>query len=153
MRNGLIVAAIHVLLALGTAGKYLYERESLPRAWARTAPYDPNLPIRGRYVRIAVEVEPVNVAGDYASVQLAVSGGKLTGTPVSEDGQSILRRADGRYQLSMPLAFFIAEHVPDPSIRAAGEELWVEVSVPRKGPPRPVRLGVKRGGGAIEALP
>lgn len=51
------------------------------------------------------------------------------------------------------LMSFVPEHVPDPSIRVAGEELWGEVSVPRKGPPRPVRLGVKRGTGAIEPLP
>lgn len=44
------------------------------------------------------------------------------------------------------LAFFIPEHVPDPSLRAAGEELWVEVTLPRKGPLRPIRLGVKKDG-------
>lgn len=44
------------------------------------------------------------------------------------------------------LAFFIPEHVPDPSIRPAGEELWAEVTLPRKGPPRPIRLAVKKDG-------
>ena len=44
------------------------------------------------------------------------------------------------------LAFFIPEHIPDPSIRAAGEELWAEVTLPRKGPPRPIRLAVKKDG-------
>jgi hypothetical protein len=47
---------------------------------------------------------------------------------------------------NQPLAFFIPEHVPDPSIRAAGEELWAEVTLPRKGPPRPIRLAVKKDG-------
>ena len=45
-----------------------------------------------------------------------------------------------------PLAFFIPEHVPDPSFRAPGEELWAEVTLPRKGPPRPIRLAVKKDG-------
>jgi hypothetical protein len=45
-----------------------------------------------------------------------------------------------------PVAFFIPEHVSDPSRRPPGEELWVEVSVPAKGPPRPIRLGVKKDG-------
>jgi hypothetical protein len=45
-----------------------------------------------------------------------------------------------------PLAFFIPEHVPDPSQRPAGEELWVEVTLPKKGPLRPIRLGVKKAG-------
>ena len=38
----------------------------------------------------------------------------------------------------------IPEHVPDPSRRPAGEELWVEVTIPRAGAPRPIRLGVKK---------
>jgi hypothetical protein len=44
------------------------------------------------------------------------------------------------------VAFFIPEHADDPSRRAFGEDLWVEVTLPRKGPPRPIRLGVKRSG-------
>jgi hypothetical protein len=49
-------------------------------------------------------------------------------------------------ELAEPLAYFIPEHVPDPSRRPAGEELWVEVTVPRAGAPRPIRLGVKKDG-------
>lgn len=152
MRNGLIVAAIHVLLALGTAGKYLYERSTLPRVWARTAPFDPNLPIRGRYVTMAVEVEPAGLTDANGLAVLTVANDKLTASP-SPEGEPVMRRADGRYVLNEPVAYFIPEHVPDPSVRGRGEELWVEVSVPRKGPPRPVRLGVKRGAGVIEPLP
>ena len=48
--------------------------------------------------------------------------------------------------LSEPIAYFIPEHVDDPSRRPPGEELWVEVTVPPKGPPRPIRLGVKKDG-------
>ena len=44
------------------------------------------------------------------------------------------------------LAYFIPEHAADPSIRPADEELWAEVTVPRKGPPRPIQLGVKKNG-------
>lgn len=52
----------------------------------------------------------------------------------------------GRIALGDSLAFFIPEHVPDPSIRAAGESLWVEVTLPKKGPLRPIRLAVKTDG-------
>jgi hypothetical protein len=31
-------------------------------------------------------------------------------------------------------------------VRAPGEELWVEVTLPRRGPPRPIRLAVKKDG-------
>jgi hypothetical protein len=48
--------------------------------------------------------------------------------------------------LDSPLAYLIPEHVADPSRRPSGEELWVEVTLPRKGPPRPIRLGVKKDG-------
>ncbi|MCP9848396.1 hypothetical protein [Cyanobium sp. Morenito 9A2] len=47
---------------------------------------------------------------------------------------------------SSTVAFFIPDPIDDPSRRAPGEELWVEVTLPRKGPPRPIRLGVKRNG-------
>lgn len=50
------------------------------------------------------------------------------------------------------VAFFIPEHVPDPSRRLQGEQLWVEATIPKKGPPRPIRLGVKKDGGPITPL-
>ena len=49
-------------------------------------------------------------------------------------------------QLKQAVAYFIPNDVPDPSIRAVGEELWVEVSVAPKGAPRPIRLAVKKDG-------
>ena len=44
--------------------------------------------------------------------------------------------------LDTPVAYFIPEHAVDPSSRPG---LMAEVTVPRKGPPRPIRLGVKEG--------
>lgn len=67
--------------------------------------------------------------------------------PVDPDsplrGRYVRLRIAGR---SEELAFFIPEHVPDPSIRPPGEELWAEVTLPRKGAPRPIRLAVKKDG-------
>jgi hypothetical protein len=62
------------------------------------------------------------------------------------------RRGEKLALLDQPVAFFIPEHFPDPSRRPADEELWVEVTIPNKGPPRPIRLGVKKGDGAIAPL-
>lgn len=152
MNKGLILAAIHVALALGTAGKYLYDRSTLPRVWTRAAPFDPDMPIRGRYVSLQVEVEPVNIAESHGLAALSVRNGKLTAS-AAVPGEPVRRFEPNRYMLSKPVVFFLPEHVPDPSIRSAGEQLWVEVSVPPQGPPRPVRLGVKRGEGSIEPLP
>lgn len=146
MKQGLMLCAIQVLLALSVGGKFLYDRLTLPRAWARTAPVDPSAPIRGRYVRISVEVEPQQpLPIDSGYVALSASAGRLVAAPARE-GLRVIHGRDDRWVLAEPLAFFIPEKVADPSVRAQGEELWVEVSVPEKGPPRPLRLGVKRGG-------
>ena len=102
--KGLLVAVAHIAIVCSLGGKLLYDRATRPRQWVHVLPYDPDSPLRGRYVRLRIEGS------------------------------------------NQPIAFFIPEHIPDPSIRAAGEELWAEVTLPRKGPPRPIRLAVKKDG-------
>jgi hypothetical protein len=106
MIRGLLVTAIHLAIVSSLGGKLLYDRATRPRQWVHVGPVDPNLPIRGRYIRLQIIGDP--------------------------SGQQI--------------AFFIPEHAADPSFRPAGEELWAEVTLPRSGPPRPIRLGVKKNG-------
>ncbi len=151
---GLALAAAHVAL-VGLLGlKLLADRAQLPRAWARTLPYDPSLPIRGRYVQLRLEVpldstSSVTVPGR-AGVRLESREGQLRGVP--DQGTSgpavVMDSAQGRARVALaePVAFFIPEHIPDPSVRLAGEELWAEVTLPRRGPPRPIRLAVKKDG-------
>lgn len=135
MRRGLVLLAIQSALLLMVTARFLYDRATLPRAWARTEPFDPNHWLRGRYVQFRVAPECAESSSCGAGrVQLSIRDGRLVAVP-DEAGES----------LSEPLAFYIAEHVPDPSARPPGEELWVELSIPPKGLPRPVRLGVKRG--------
>jgi hypothetical protein len=43
-------------------------------------------------------------------------------------------------------AYFLPEHKNGPILRNRGEELWIEATIPRKGPPRPIRLGVRKDG-------
>lgn len=114
MKKSLILAAVHVALALSVTAKFAYDRETLPRTWVRADPFDPSLPLRGRYVRLQLR-------GDTDA-------------------------------LRVPVPFFIPPDVPDPSRRPQGEELWVEVSIPKRGSPRPIRLGVKKEGGEIAPL-
>jgi len=153
-RAGIALAVIHVLL-VGTLGlKLLVDRARLPRAWARTIPFDPDLPIRGRYVRLRLEVPLANgpdtaQAGEYRKARLHAVGDRLQG--ILEDDGPLPVRLDSTPNgivagLNDPIAFFIPEHIPDPSIRPRGEELWAEVTVPGRGPPRPIRLGVRRDG-------
>jgi hypothetical protein len=147
VRKGLIVAALHVALVSSLGAKLLLDRATQPRVWVRTAPYDPNLPIRGRYVRLRIEVgtDGQKPAGP---VELSVRDGQLVAKTASDSTglfvQDVRRGGRDATVLSQPVAYFIPEHVPDPSLRGA-EELWVEVTVPKRGAPRPIQLGVKKG--------
>jgi hypothetical protein len=156
LMKGLVVAAVQVLL-LGSVGlKFLYDRANYPRVWVETAPYDPDLPIRGRYVRIAVLVDakrsdssapPVGPATFLGRLELR--DGRLVAVEDDDSQHWVSSRRCGEaqcWQLTEPLAYFIPEHVPDPSIRPAGETLWVEVTMPPRGAPRPIRLGVRKDG-------
>ncbi len=153
--KGIIVALLHLAIVGGIGGKLLADRTTRPRVWARTAPVDPNLPIRGRYVRLRVEAAypespTAKDAIDYHRVVLTEENGQLIArSAVGSDG--LLARTANRdgqrvAVIDQALAYFIPEHVPDPSFRAAGEELWVEVTLPRQGAPRPIRLGVRKDG-------
>jgi uncharacterized membrane-anchored protein len=42
--------------------------------------------------------------------------------------------------------FYINEYAADPTRLQAGQELWMEVTVPPKGPPRPLQLALKQDG-------
>lgn len=146
MIRGLALALVHCSFALCIAGKYWVDRERLPRAWARTAPFDPNLPIRGRYVRLRVIAAEPHRTTDVSPARLKAENGRLTLDRSAAGTHWVQPRGDAEAVLQEPVAFFIPEHVPDPSVRAPGEELWVEVSIPPNGPPRPIRLGVKKDG-------
>ncbi len=47
-------------------------------------------------------------------------------------------------RLATPVNFYIAEHAVSPLPLQAGQELWVEVTVPSSGPPRPLQLALKQ---------
>jgi hypothetical protein len=151
MRNGLIVAALHVALVSSLGAKLLLDRATQPRVWARTLPLDPNLPIRGRYVQLRIEVGTDGQRDEKqpgGPVDLVVRDGRLLALPATDSTglyiQDVQRRDRNVTIFFRPLAYFIPEHVPDPSIRGSDEELWVEVTVPRRGAPRPIQLGVKK---------
>jgi hypothetical protein len=160
--KGIVIAAIHVGLVASLGAKLLYDRRTRPHVWTLAAPYDPNLPIRGRYVSLqpVVELKGIDAKeGEQtaATVVLGVAGDRLVAEAAPPESSDLrvqfIRRGDQRLAvLREPLAFFIPEHVPDPSRRPPDEELWVEVTVPAKGPPRPIRLGVKKGDGPIVPL-
>ena len=151
LRKGLIVAAVHLALVASLGAKMLVDRTTRPRVWARVVPFDPNLPIRGRYVRMTIEgaADPTIQTAYDGHFAPTVRNGELVFLPAGDDGlHGSVQLRDGRHivVLDEALAYFIPEHIPDPSVRPAGEELWVEVTLPRRGAPRPIRLGIKRNG-------
>ena len=159
LMKGLLVAAIQMLLVASIGAKYHYDRANYPRVWVETVPYDPDLPIRGRYVRIAVLVDAERMAAPGTPAgsgvpsmfmgRLEVKGERLVAVEdIGGKHWVSSRMCSGKpcWQLGEPLAFFIPERIQDPSRRPAGETLWVEVTVPPRGAPRPIQLGVKRGG-------
>ena len=163
--KGFILAALHLAIVLSLGVKLLYDRATRPRVWVKTAPIDPDLPIRGRYVRLQLIVSAPAIPGSAnrkqpQAVRLRVENDRLMAetdpnpSPLTELQVFWQSRPGGEPVaiLSPPLAFFISEHARDPSLRSQGEELWVEVTVPRKGPPRPIRLGVKQGDGPVTPL-
>jgi len=148
MIKGAILGVIQLALLLGIGGKLLVDGATLPRVWIRTTPYDPNLPIRGRYVslQISAEARDFKPGVVYQGARFSVDGEKLLAYPAN-DSSAVMVLVNGPVaSVSQPVAFFIPEKIPDPSRRERGEELWMEVTVPRKGPVRPLRLGVKKDG-------
>jgi hypothetical protein len=170
VQKGLWLAALHVALVASLGAKLLIDRAMCPRVWLRAAPLDPSLPIRGRYVQLRVEVaigpglefaappQPINMGGGQVwtpppnprAVVLSVQNRTVVALPSAEPEALLARERirDGERVavLDEPLAYFIPDTATDPSRRPAGEELWVEVTIPRHGPPRPIQLGVKKGG-------
>jgi hypothetical protein len=123
LRKGIILAALQCALVLSLTGKLFYDRATCPRIWVKTAPYDPNLPIRGRYLALML-------------------------APVA--GARYFDRTANRH-----VDFFVPEHqtqVDSLRFRPNAPELWAEVTIPRKGPPRPIRLGIKTNG-QIQPVP
>ena len=159
--KGLLLGALHVILVLSLGAKLLIDRQRYPRVWAETIAYDPDSPIRGRYLAVRLQVEDEGIYSrppaespqqnrwmEMRNIRLGVENDRLVAFP-SDDwtGVQVARRERGGQTivaLEEPVDFYIPEHIPDPSLRSPGERLWVEVTVPPKGPPRPIRLGVKK---------
>jgi hypothetical protein len=179
LSQAVAVALLHVLIISSLGGKLLYDRHTRPRAWFKTARYDPNLPIRGRYLGLQVELNdprtPEEIERKFGKQpQYAWAGyGQECGsivlrdsTPVPSldetqtwncDNLTFIRWhnaiGDSHLRLSEPLLFFIPDTAKDPSNLPRGDELWVLATIPRKGPPRPIALGVKKAGtGEIQQL-
>lgn len=152
-RAGVVLALFQAGLLLLVGLTFWIERLTAPRLWALAQPVDPNLPIRGRYVSLRLRVPLSGVDTSESTTQSVILQGQGDRLVAENDGDGeryagVLIRRDGQtlVELSEPLALFIPPDVKDPSRRSPSDPLWVEVTLPRSGPPRPIQLGVMRGG-------
>jgi hypothetical protein len=161
--KGLLLGAFQLLLVLSLGAKLLYDRATRPRVWVLCEVYDPDLPIRGRYLseRLRMptegfayrETNQPNSSDWYMNNQwayLEVRDGKLIAKPQGTGSAQwvyLHKDRDGTVVAigQQPVLVFIPERAEIPSLKR-GQEVWVEVTVPAKGPPRPIRVGIKKDG-------
>jgi hypothetical protein len=151
--RGLIVGVIQTALVLGIGGKLLADRVSLPRGWAHVVPADSGSRFEGRYLQLRVALE--GLPTDSAALRraggrayLEIRDGRLAGhlAPFGEGlrlGRQVVNGSPVA-TLAEPLPWFVPVGAADPFARPPGEELYVEVSVPPKGSPRPIQLGIRK---------
>jgi hypothetical protein len=149
-----MLALVDALILASFAAIFFVERAAWPRIWVKTVLVDPEVAPRDRYVRLRIEFD----AGSQLlerEVTLSVRSGRLVAEPAAFP--TGIRLVDGRsepsvggipritqVQVSPPLTVFfptqLTAHWPPE------EEIWAEVTVPARGSPRPIRLGVKKNG-------
>jgi hypothetical protein len=180
-KNSVLLLVVQLVLVSSVAAKYLYERSTCPRAWAQVVGFDPEMPMRGRYLSLQLIVDgcgstlpnakaarfPRNFDGTVQSPRYAVTaagalefpakieaqGNRLTAVKLPDsshpgDGLKVLAPAGepcDAMRIAEPVDFFLAEHADTPWPLKKGTELWMEVTVPPSGPPRPIALWIKEG--------
>ena len=180
--TSIVLLVIQLALVSSIAAKYLYQRSPCPRVWTRTAAYDPDMVMRGRYLSLRLTVDgcqstlpsalhaifPRNADGTTRKggfhvnwqgavrfrAKLKVEGNKLLAIRIPEadltsKGVDVTAWPDSAcdaMRLDEPVDFYIAEHAVDPTPLQPGQELWLEVTVPPLGPPRPIQLALKQDG-------
>lgn len=176
-----IIAVMLLQLAIVSSlgAKLLYDRVTRPHVWVKTTGYDPDMPVRGRYAAMRLQVRAPWLSTEEQPSQyswqprtnqarLEICGESLCAVPDPNGTVAVQWSAtiwngmpeDQRKRalqnrtaiLAEPVDFYLPEHANDPTWRRDGKELWAEVTVPKSGPPRPLRLGTKTGDGPIVPL-
>jgi len=92
---------------------------------------------------VAVPISKIVERGTYLSAYENVEGLRIRALPGS---------SCDALRLENPVNFYIAEHAADPTNLKPGQELWIEVTVPPKGAPRPLQLALKQPDGRWQPL-
>jgi hypothetical protein len=170
-KTSLVLLLIQLALVSSVAAKYLYQRWSCPRVWTRAGIYDPSLPMRGRYLSLHLTVDgcgntyqtasqlkitqttPYTVIDSFPA-RLSVNDNRLVATRIPGESPGIFLPTViipkgapcDALRLGPPVNFYISEHAAIPAPIQPNQELWIEVTVPPKGLPRPIQLALKDGG-------
>lgn len=165
--RGMVLLVVQLVLVLSIAAKYVYERKTCPRVWVKTAQFDPDLPLRGRYLALRLALDACGLPHDEAAslggrgvnlqhttgwrwrVKPEARSGKLIAVLAGDDVRPELtheltqlgERCD-RAALMEPADYFIGDKAKSPFPLKPNEELWAEVTVPPSGPPRPIQLAI-----------
>lgn len=178
-KASIALLVIQLAIVSTVAAKYLYQRATSPRVWTRTAAYDPDMVMRGRYLNLQLTVDgcgstlpsakdaqfPRNINGlpsghtfsirspntVWFPAKIAIKDNKLIAIRVPDSDTSTATQSVAAWpgapcdqmRLAAPVDFYIAEHASDPTWLKQGQELWIEVTLPPKGPPRPLQLALK----------
>ena len=200
--RGLLVGALQLMIVGSLAAKFAHDRATRPRVWVKVGYYDPDLPIRGRYAALQVELDtpglfaekplaedlrnetpatksarasaqltPGSHAGaawyfpvwESKPVRLEVHDGKLVAVADPKSDLTAQYSRDGEGVSHVFLQDQIDFYVPENATNVPGwhwsrdplshTEWWAEVTIPKMGPPRPIRLGIKKPGDQIMPLP
>ncbi len=177
----LALLIIQLALVSTIAAKYLYQRWTCPRVWTRAAAFDPQSPMRGRYLALQLIVDgcqstlpsaknatfPRDVNGAVKPGQYilrpndvefranlkagnnALVAVRIEGTEDPNAGEVVVGAAGSpcnQMQLESSTDFLISDTAQSPLPLKPGQELWIEVTVPPKGQPRPIQMALKDNG-------
>lgn len=177
----LALLAIQLALVSTVAAKYEVQRWSCPRVWTRAFGYDPQLPLRGRYLSLHLRVDgcqstlpsaaqaqfPRAVNGAVAPGPFAVRAPRVrfrARLEAQNNSLDAIRVPDAGDQaggqmvegwpgkscremtLEDPVSYFVPEDAASLLPLKPGQELWLEVTVPPEGPPRPIQIALKENG-------
>ena len=200
--RGLLVAVLQLMIVSSLAAKFAHDRRTCPRVWVKVGYYDPDLPIRGRYAALQVDLDAPELfqekplvedlrnetpavktaeaaaqlspgaarskaryfpVWDSKPVRLEVHDDKLVAFADQKSNVVAQYNRDtegySRVFLQEQIDFFVPENATNlPGWRWSRDpqshnEWWAEVTIPKKGPPRPIRLGIKKPGEQIIPLP
>ncbi len=171
MAGAIVIAVVQASIVASLAVRYSWDRQHLPRAWARARPDAVPHAVAGRYLTvpllpvtdgdIAPRARTVNdwVVFDPVPVTLEARGGGLVarkapasrvtfGFPRARRQFRSRREADLSKETSVlwpAVELFVPPSAGDPKRLIEGE-LWLEVSVPPQGAPRALRAGRMKDG-------